>query len=110
MIRLPPASRALIIFHHASWGLRPRLYAVVRSADSQSFRRPKIDSHPAECLWTSGCDRAGTLVIHDNDAIRADYAFRHLEGRRDPAIREQTLSTAQRERIYHQPEHIDQIM
>src|SRR5215217_4439567 len=27
-----------------------------------------------ECLLTSGCDRACTLVTHDNDAIRADYA------------------------------------
>src|SRR6266498_2213774 len=62
------------------------------------------------CLYTSGCDRAGTLVIHNDDAIRADYAFRHLEGRRDRAIRKQPLSSAQRERIYHQPEHIDQIM
>jgi len=59
---------------------------------------------------TSGYDRACTLVIHDNDAIRADYAFRHLEGSRDRAIRKQTLSHAQRDRIYHQPESIDQIM
>src|ERR1700682_3037902 len=64
-----------------------------------------------ECLYkTSGCDRTCTLVIHGNDAIRADYAFRHLEGRRDRAVRKQPLSSAQRERIYHQPEHIDQIM
>jgi len=46
----------------------------------------KINSpgQPAERLWTSSCDRACTLVIHDNGAIRAGYAFRHLEGCRDP--------------------------
>jgi hypothetical protein len=27
-----------------------------------------------------------TLVIHDNDAIRGDFAFRHLERHRDRAI------------------------
>src|SRR5512147_2157130 len=59
---------------------------------------------------TSGCDCACTLVIHDNDAIRGDFAFRYLERRRDPAIGKQTLSNAQRYRIYHQPERIDQIM
>src|ERR1051325_4614850 len=50
--------------------------------------------HPFECSWldvsqtevshqfllvtlyTSGCDCACTLVIHENDASRADYAFR----------------------------------
>src|SRR5256885_3588777 len=63
-----------------------------------------------ECLQTSGCDRACTLVIHDNDAIRADYAFRHLECRRDGALGKQPLSSAQRYRIYNQPERIDQIV
>ena len=66
--------------------------------------------HPAEYLYGSGLDRAGALVIHENDAIRADYAFRHLECRRDGALGKQPLSSAQRERIYHQPEHIDQIL
>src|SRR5512134_3921938 len=61
-------------------------------------------------LRTSGCNSACTLVIHDNDAIRADFAFRHLERRRDRAIGKQPLSNAQRDRIYHQPERIDQIM
>src|SRR5687767_8761792 len=59
---------------------------------------------------TSGCDCTRTLVIHDNDAIRADYAFRHLERRRDRAIGKQPFSIAQRDRIYHQPKYIDQIM
>ena len=39
-----------------------------------------------------------------------DFAFRHLERRRDRAIGKQPFSTAQRYRIYHQPERIDQIM
>ena len=50
---------------------------------------------------TSSCDCAGTLVIHDNDAIRAACAFRHLECRRDRAIGKQPLSTAQCDRIDH---------
>ena len=36
-----------------------------------------------ESSSTSGGDCARTLVIHDNDAIRAEDAFRHLERRRD---------------------------
>jgi hypothetical protein len=59
---------------------------------------------------TSGWDCACALVIHDNDAIRADMAFRHLERRRDRAIGKQPFSTTQRDRIDHQPERIDQIM
>src|SRR5687768_739463 len=59
---------------------------------------------------TSGCNCACTLVIHDNDAVRGDIAFRHLERRRDRAIGKQPLSNAQRYRIAHQPERIDQIM
>jgi hypothetical protein len=35
---------------------------------------------------TSGSDCACTLVIHDNDAIRGDFAFRYLERHRDRAI------------------------
>lgn len=63
-------------------------------------------------LWTcgSGCDRACTFVIHENDAIRADYAFRHLERRRDRALGKQPFPLAQSYRIDHQPEIIDQIM
>src|SRR5919198_5370447 len=65
-------------------------------------------------LWISAmdssCDCARMLVIHDNDAIRADCAFRHLERCRDRAIGKQPFSTAQRDRIDHQPERIDQIM
>jgi hypothetical protein len=45
---------------------------------------------------TSGYDCTCTLVIHDNDANRGDYAFRHLERRRDRAIGKQPLSTAWR--------------
>lgn len=56
---------------------------------------------------TSGCDCACTLVIPDNDAIRGDFAFRHLKRRWDRAIGKQPLSNAQRYRIYHQPERID---
>ena len=59
---------------------------------------------------TSGCDRARTLVIHENDATRTDNAFRHLECRRDRAIGKQSFSTAQRNRKYLQPQPIDQIM
>src|SRR5205085_9657128 len=72
----------------------------------------RISSTPPCLLETcgSGCDRACTFVIHDDDASRADYAFRHLEGRRDRALRKQPLSSAQRDRIDHQPEHIDQVM
>jgi hypothetical protein len=59
---------------------------------------------------TSGCDCACTLVIHDNDAIRGNFAFRYFERRRDRAISKQPLSTAQRYRIDHQPERINHIM
>jgi len=37
MMRLPPASQALIVCLMRSWGSRPRLYADVRSADSQDL-------------------------------------------------------------------------
>ena len=98
----PPASRALIIFPDESCGLRPRLYAVVRSADSQSFGRPKFDSSPKLLLRErSGLDCTGTFVIHENDAARADNAFRHLERGRDRAPGKQTFSLAQSYRIDH---------
>src|SRR5258708_3876216 len=58
----------------------------------------------------AGCNRAGTLVIHENDATWGDLALRHLERRRDGAIGKQPFSTAQRQRIYLEPELIDQIM
>ena len=65
-----------------------------------------------KCIYplASGCDCACTLVIHDNDAIRGDFAFRHLERHRDRALGKQPLSNAQRDRIVHQPERVDQIM
>src|SRR5258707_873006 len=73
--------------------------------------RSKTRATWRECLCkTSGSDGAGTLVIYENDAIRADYAFRHLECRRDGALGKQPFSVAQRYRKYHQPERIDQIM
>ena len=71
---------------------------------------PKNSPIRREYSSTSGCDCACTLVIHNNDAIRGDIAFRHLERRWDRAIGKQSFSTAQRYRIYHQPERIDQIM
>jgi hypothetical protein len=40
---------------------------------------PISPGHPAESLYTSGWDCAGTLVIHENDAFRGNCAFRHLE-------------------------------
>ena len=58
----------------------------------------------------SGWDRASALVIHDNDALRGDLTFRHLERRRDRAIGKQPFSSAKRYRMYLQPELIDQIM
>jgi len=67
---------------------------------------------PARRVYSSSfdCDCACTLIIHDNDAIRGDVAFRHLERHRKGAIGKQLLSSAQRYRIDHQPEFIDQIM
>ena len=58
----------------------------------------------------TGCNRAGTLVIHENDATWGDLALCHLERRWDCAIGKQPFSTAQRQRIYLEPELIDQIM
>lgn len=59
---------------------------------------------------TSGFDRARTLVIHDNDTLWGDLAFRHLERGRYGAIGKQPFSTAQRQRIDLEPERINQIM
>src|SRR5258707_3238649 len=77
----------------------------------ESCRSPRI----AACLAnstpsTSGCNHAGTLVIHDNDATWGDLALRHLERRRDGAIGKQPFATAQRQRIDLEPERIDHIM
>src|SRR5690606_38306175 len=58
---------------------------------------------------TSG-DCPGTLVIHNKNAPWRDFTFRYLKRRRDRAIGKQPLATAQRYRINHQPEHIDQVM
>jgi hypothetical protein len=55
-------------------------------------------------LHRVGCNRASTLVIHENDATWGDFALRHLERRRDGAIDKQPFSTAQRQRIYFEPE------
>src|SRR5512139_193116 len=59
---------------------------------AEGFTVITFDHRPAfrgstrrEYSSTSGCDCACTLVIHDNDAIRGDYAFRHLERHRDRA-------------------------
>ena len=68
---------------------------------------------PQGCLRAShrvGCNRACTLVIHENDATWGDLALRHLERRRNGAIGKQPFSTAQRQRIDLEPELIDQIM
>ena len=59
---------------------------------------------------TSGCDRACTLVIRDNDTLWGDLVLRHLERRRDGAIGKQSFATAQRQRIDLEPELINQIM
>src|SRR2546428_11777003 len=106
MIRLPPASRALINFPDAILGLTPQ---ALRWRPLRGLSQARATRR--ECLYkTSGCDRAGTFVLHDNDATRTDNAFRHLEGRRDRAIRKQPFPLAQSYRIDHQPEIIDQIM
>ena len=55
------------------------------------------EARPGEDSVTSGCDRACSLVIHDNDAIGGDCALRHLERRRNRAIDKQPFSTAQRQ-------------
>src|ERR1700682_698952 len=58
----------------------------------------------------AGCNRAGTLVIHENDASWGDLALRHLERRWNGAIDKQPFSTAQRQRVDLEPELIDHIM
>lgn len=81
--------------------------------DPQLAQAP--EDHPAYWLATGfastfGYDCARTLVSHENDASWGDDAFRRLERRRDCAIGKQSLSGAQRDRIDHQPERINQIM
>ena len=51
---------------------------IEKEADSETARRIALALY---LYKTSGSDCAGTLVTHDNDAIRADQAFRHLECR-----------------------------
>lgn len=46
----------------------------------------------------------------DDDPVRGDFAFLHLEPRRLRAVGEQAFSTAWVYRIYLQPEFIDRIM
>ena len=57
-----------------------------------------------------GGNRAGALVIHDQDASWGDLALRHLERRWNGAIDKQPFATAQGQRIYLEPVRIDQIM
>src|SRR6266849_7782682 len=96
--------------------------AVHQSADVPPFARDARSKH----VWVwegsdassgmsgtfhrAGCNRAGTLVIHENDATWGDLALRHLERRWDGAIGKQPFSTAQRQRVDLEPERIDQIM
>ena len=79
----------------------------VRSAAAERRTGYPIGEMPT---GSSGWDSARTLVVHDDDAFRGDCAFRHRECRWDRAIGKQPFSTAQRYRIYLQPERIDQIM
>ncbi len=74
-----------------------------------TLTRPS-EARTGEDSITSGCDRACLLVIHDNNAIWGDFALRHLERRRNRAVDKLPFSTAQRQRIYLEPELIDQIM
>ncbi len=65
------------------------------------------DASEGRCLRAShraGCNRACTLVIHENDTTWGDLALRHLERRWDGAIGKQPFSIAQRQRIYFEPE------
>src|SRR5689334_14172171 len=71
----------------------------------------RIDACLAQLLsYSASRDRARTLVVRDDDATWGDLALRHLERRRDCAIGKQPFATAQRQRIYLEPERIDQIM
>ena len=88
-------------------GCADRLETGYREAPSGALIAARSANSPPD---TSGCNRACTLVIHDNDATWGDLALRHLERRRDGAIGKQPFSTAQRQRIDLEPERIDQIM
>ena len=55
-------------------------------------------------------DCARPFVGRQNHAFWGDRAFRHLERRRDCARAEQPLSSAQRDWVNHQPEHINQVV
>jgi hypothetical protein len=65
---------------HALW--------VARNRNFRSLRVEPVREYSS----TSGL----SLVIHNNDAIRGDFAFRHLERQRERAIGKQPLSNAQR--------------
>src|ERR1051325_1804892 len=60
--------------------------------------------------YCAGLDSAVAFVVHENDAAWTDNTFRHLERRRDRALGKKLFPLAQRYRIDHQPEIIDQIM
>lgn len=62
--------------------------------------------HSSISSWDCAC----SLIIHDYDTVRGDDAFRYFERRRDGAVGEQPLPTAQRYRVDHQPERIDQVV
>ena len=77
---------------------------------SRSFIIPLPMPDGARLCNTSGCDRACTPVIRDNDTLWGDLALHHLERRRDGTIGKQPFSPAQRQRIDLEPERINQIM
>src|SRR5690349_7325264 len=74
-----------------------------------------IKAHGRLPCWRSFIDVAGgdvpvAFVTEEYNTLRADLAFRHFERGWDRAIGKQAFSGAQRDRIDHQPEHIDQVM
>src|SRR6266487_320817 len=110
ILRLTSISRLEKATWNIGTGAPPRI-AVHPSADVPPFARDarskqvwvwECSSRPQGCLRAShrvGCNRAGTLVIHENDATWGDFTIRHLERRRDGALGKQPFSTAQRQRI-----------
>ena len=92
---------SLPMFHHAH---------VTRVGARVGVGRLRATSGMSGNRYRSGGNRAGTLVIHENDATWGDLALRHLERRWDGAIGKQLFSTSQRQRIDLEPERIDQIM
>ena len=61
-------------------------------------------------LRRAGFYIAVSFVVYDDDAVRADLALGHLEGRRDRAVGEQAFSGAKRDRDYHEVQLIDKII